>query len=93
MTIVERAVGAVTVLDLEGKLTLGGLLYTSVKPRWIYHSMDTIAQLSKLRSALRAQMGTGFVPGAWEPYAKGEKFDEVGAALAEAFGMKAAKAA
>jgi hypothetical protein len=77
----------------EGKLSLGDLLCTSVKPRWIYHSVDTMEQMSKLRAELTAQMGSGFVPGAWEPYAKGEKFAEVGAALAAALGVAAAKAA
>lgn len=77
----------------EGKLTLGDLLHTSVKPRWIYHSVDTIDRLAELRSALAARMGTGFVPGAWEPYAKGEKFAEVGSALATALGNPIASAA
>ena len=77
----------------EGKLILGDLISSSVKPRWIYHSFDTISQLSKLRAALASRMGTGFVPGAWEPYAKGEKFAEVGTALATALGSKAIRAA
>ena len=77
----------------EGKLTLGDLLHTSVKPRWIYHSVDTIDRLAELRSALAARMGAGFVPGAWEPYAKGEKFAEVGSALATALGNPIASAA
>jgi hypothetical protein len=77
----------------EGKLTLGDLLCTSVKPRWIYHSVDTMEQMSKLRSELTAKLGPGFVPGAWEPYAKSEKFAEVGAALAAALGIAAVRAA
>ena len=77
----------------EGKLTLGELLYVSVKPRWIYHSVDTIARLSDLRSALAARLGSAFVPGAWEPYAKSEKFAEVGSGLAAAVGKPIASAA
>jgi hypothetical protein len=77
----------------EGKLTLGDLLHTSVKPRWIYHSVETIDRLSELRSALAGRMGTGFVAGAWEPYAKSEKFAEVGSALATALGNPIASAA
>ena len=77
----------------EGKLTLGELLATSVKPRWIYHTVETIDRLKELRSALAARMGSGFVPGAWEPYSKGEKFAEVGTALATAPGMSVASAA
>jgi hypothetical protein len=77
----------------EGELTVGDLLCKSVKPRWIYHSVDTMEQMSKLRSELAARTGPGFVPGAWEPYAKGEKFNEVGAALAAALGIAAVRAA
>ena len=82
------------ILDgFEGQLTVGDLLYSSVKPRWIYHSTETIDRLSELRSTLAVRMGNGFVPGAWEPYAKGEKFAEVGAALAAALGNPIASAA
>ena len=77
----------------DGQLTLGDLLYTSVKPRWIYHSTETIDRLVELRSALASRMGSSFVPGAWEPYAKSEKFAEVGAALAAALDDTAARAA
>ncbi len=77
----------------EGKLTVGELLYRSVKPRWLYHSVDTIDRLAELRSALAMRMGTAFVAGAWEAYAKGEKFVEVEAALQTALGIKVVKAA
>ena len=77
----------------EGELALGDLLYTSVKPRWIYHSTETIDRLAELRSALAARLGNGFVAGAWEPYEKSKKFAEVGAALATALGNPIATAA
>jgi hypothetical protein len=64
-----------------------------VKPRWLYHSVDTIERLAELRAALAARMGTSFIPGAWEAYAKGEKFAEVETALRTALGIKIAKAA
>lgn len=72
----------------DGDLALGELLYTSIKPRWIYHSVDAIDRLGELRAALAQQMGPAFVAGAWEPYAKAEKFAAVGADLATALGAK-----
>ena len=77
----------------EGKLTVGELLFRTVKPRWLYHSVDTVDGLAELRSALAARLGKGFVAGAWEAYAKGEKFAEVDSALRTALGIKVAKAA
>lgn len=77
----------------RGKLTIGEQLFRSVKPRWLYHSVDTIERLAELRAALAARMGTSFIPGAWEAYAKGEKFAEVEAALRTGLGLKVAKAA
>ncbi len=77
----------------DGKLTLGECLFSTVKPRWLFHSVDTIDSLARLRHALRARLGDRFVPGAWEAYAKGEKFVEVETALRTALGVKAARAA
>jgi hypothetical protein len=77
----------------HGDLTLGDLVAASIKPRWIYHTVDAIDRLVELRATLAERMGPAFVPGAWEPYAKGEKFAEVGASLAAALGVKQAKAA
>ena len=77
----------------DGRLALGELVFRSVKPRWIYHSVDTIDRLAGLRAALAARLGPGFVPGAWEAYAKGEKFAQVEAGLRSALGIKAARAA
>lgn len=76
-----------------GELTLGDLLAASIKPRWIYHTVDAIDRLGELRTTLAERMGPAFVAGAWEPYAKGEKFVEVGAGLAAALGVKQARAA
>ena len=67
-----------------GELSLGSLLGASVKPRWIYHTVDAIDGLGQLRRALAARFGAQFVCGAWEPYAKAEKHLEVNAALADA---------
>lgn len=61
----------------KGNLTLGELLFHTVKPRWLYHSVDTIARLGTLRSTLADRMGNGFVASGWEAYSKGEKFAEV----------------
>jgi hypothetical protein len=77
----------------DGNLTVGELLFRSVKPRWLYHSVDTIERLAELCSALKARMGRGFVAGAWEAYAKSEKFAEVDSALRTALGVKVVKAA
>jgi hypothetical protein len=77
----------------EGDLTLGDLLAASIKPRWIYHTVDAIERLTQLRATLGERMGPAFVPGAWEPYAKGEKFVEMDGALAAALGVSKAKAA
>lgn len=76
---IHRMLGA-----FEGDLTLGALLHTTVKPRWLYHSVETIDSLAALRQALKARMGDRFVAGAWEAYAKGAKFVEVEADLAKA---------
>lgn len=67
-----------------GDLALGEVLCTSVKPRWIYHSVAAIEGLKTLRLALAERMGPDFVAGAWEPYAKAEKFAAVNADLAAA---------
>ncbi len=48
---------------------------------------------AELRAALAARLGPGFGPGAWEAYAKGEKFAQVEAGLRAALGIKAARAA
>jgi hypothetical protein len=77
----------------DGELTLGDLLAAAVKPRWIYHTVDAIQRLGDLRASLAARMGPAFVPGAWEPYAKAEKFHEVDAALATALGVPRSRAA
>ncbi|MBV7264812.1 NAD(P)-binding protein [Erythrobacter ani] len=70
----------------EGELTIGGLLYRSIKPRWLYHTVDTMDKLGGLRMVLMDRLGDNFVPGAWEAYAKGEKFTEVEAGLQKALG-------
>ena len=59
----------------------------NVAPRWIYHSVESIEGLGALRRAFTAKLGDGFVAGAWEPYAKGEKFSELSAALAASLGV------
>ncbi|MEL7199133.1 MAG: NAD(P)-binding protein [Pseudomonadota bacterium] len=68
----------------EGKISIGHLIFSTVKPRWLYHSVDTIDKLGELRKALVNMRGNRFVPGAWEAYAKGEKFAEVEADLQRA---------
>ncbi len=77
----------------DGDLALGELLSTAVRPRWIYHSVDAIDQLSQLRAALTRRFGPAFVAGAWEPYSKTEKFAEVNAGLAAALGADKSRAA
>jgi hypothetical protein len=77
----------------EGELVLGDVLSTSIKPRWIYHSLEAMQGLAQLRLALADRMGDAFVAGAWEPYAKGQKFAEVNAGLARALGVEAQAAA
>jgi hypothetical protein len=91
----EALIGDVRSLlkGFEGRLSVRELLFRSVKPRWIYHSVDTIDRLAALRSALTARLGKGFVAGAWEAYAKGEKFAEVEASLRAALGIKDVRAA
>ena len=64
-----------------GALQVGALLLSDVQPRWIYHSMAAIEGLKALRGALSARFGSGFIPGAWEPYAKAAKLAEVNTAL------------
>lgn len=67
-----------------GVLVLGDLLAEATKPRWIYHTVEAIDRLADLRRVLTERMGPAFVPGAWEPYAKAEKFHAVDSALAAA---------
>jgi len=75
--------------DGGASLRLGELIAVNVAPRWIYHSVDAIRKLKGLRAVLEDRMSAGFVAGAWEPYAKTAKFDEVNAALARTLGEKA----
>ena len=77
----------------EGELVLGDQIAAAVKPRWIYHSVAAMQGLADLRATLFARMGPAFVPGAWEPYAKTEKFAELNAGLAAALGVEAKAAA
>ncbi len=77
----------------NGDLALGEALWTSVKPRWIYHSLEAITGLTNLRATLRQRMGADFVSGAWEAYAKAEKFAEVNEGLAQALSAKGRAAA
>jgi hypothetical protein len=76
-----------------GPVTLGELLSSAVKPRWIYHTCEAIEALGELRRVLGERMGPAFVPGAWEAYAKGEKFAQVNADLARALGVAKDRAA
>lgn len=76
-----------------GELSMGELLGVSIKPRWIFHTLEAMQRLSQLRAALAGRMGPAFVPGAWEPYAKTEKFAQVNAALAAALDVEAGTAA
>jgi hypothetical protein len=76
-----------------GDLALGEILCTTIKPRWIYHSVDAMQQLQQLRNVARDRLGATFVDGAWEPYAKGEKFAQVNAGLATALGVQKGRAA
>ncbi len=77
----------------EGALTLGRQVGLSIKPRWIYHSLEAMAGLAELRATLAAKLGPAFVHGAWEPYAKAEKLAQVNAALAAALGAPGEAAA
>jgi hypothetical protein len=65
-------------------LTLGEMIGANVGPRWIYNSLDAVRRLAQLRAATARRMGASFVGGAWEAYAKGEKFAQVNAGLAAA---------
>ncbi|MEL6238325.1 MAG: NAD(P)-binding protein [Pseudomonadota bacterium] len=71
----------------DGTLRVKKRLHSAVKPRWLYHSVETIDSLTVLRRALRARMGDRFVTGAWEAYAKGAKFVEVEADLQKALAI------
>lgn len=72
----------------EGELALGDILHSTFKPRWLFHSLGTITRLGELREALNAHRGERFVTGAWEAYAKGEKFVEVESNLKAALGAQ-----
>ncbi|WP_309644512.1 NAD(P)-binding protein [Phenylobacterium sp.] len=65
-------------------LSLGEQVAANVGPRWIYQSVDAMKKLAGLRAGFARTMGDAFVPGAWEPYAKAEKFAQVNAGLAAA---------
>jgi hypothetical protein len=67
-----------------GVLRLNERLAARSQPRWIYPTVAAIDGLQQLRQAAAARFGPRFVAGAWESYAKGEKFAEVNAALAAA---------
>lgn len=72
-----------------GQLEIGEALGALMQARWIYHSMDAMHRLKALHAALDRKMGPAFVAGAWEPYAKGEKFQIVNASLARALSTEA----
>lgn len=65
-------------------LSLAEQVGANVGPRWIYQSVDAMRKLTALRAAFGRSLGEAFVPGAWEPYAKAEKFAQVNAGLAAA---------
>lgn len=74
--------------DFDGaSLRLGEQIGASVGPRWIYQSVEAIQKLKDLRAAFARTMGSAFIPGAWEPYSKAEKFAEVNSGLAAALGI------
>lgn len=62
-------------------LELGCQIGATVGPRWIYQSVDAMRQLLDLRANFARTMGDAFIPGAWEPYSKAEKFAQVNAGL------------
>ncbi|HEX2561732.1 flagellin modification protein FlmF [Phenylobacterium sp.] len=70
----------------EVRMSLGEQVFANLQPRWIYHSTDAMAQLEALRDVAAKTLGPSFVPGAWEPYSKAEKFHQVQAALEAALG-------
>jgi hypothetical protein len=76
-----------------GGLMLGERLSARSQPRWINPTIAAIGGLQQLRGAAAARFGPRFVAGAWESYAKGEKFAEVNAALAAALAASGASAA
>lgn len=76
-----------------GVLMLDERLAARSQPRWIYPTVASIDGLQQLRHAAAARFGPRFVAGAWESYAKGEKFAEVNAALAAALDASGASAA
>ena len=70
-----------------GELALGELVNVSIKPRWTYHSTQTLRGLKALRAAMAEKLGASFVAGAWEPYAMSEKFAQVSTGLVAALGQ------
>lgn len=76
-----------------GALALKERLAARAQPRWIYPTTAAIDGLRQLRRAAGGRFGPRFVAGAWESYAKGEKFAEVNAALAAALDTPEASAA
>lgn len=80
--------------DFDGaSLSIGEQIGANVGPRWIYQSVDAMRKLTDLRAAFALTMGAAFIPGAWEPYAKAEKFSEVNAGLGAALEVSAQAAA
>lgn len=74
-------------------LRIGEQIGASVGPRWIYQSVDAMRKLAELRTVFSRSMGPAFIPGAWEPYAKAEKFAEVNAGLCAALPVSTRAAA
>lgn len=76
--------------DFEGgSIDLGERIGSNVAPRWIYQSVNAMRKLADLRAAFAQRMGDAFIPGAWEPYSKAEKFAQVNAVLAAALEVPA----
>jgi hypothetical protein len=65
-------------------LALGEQIGACVDPRRICNSVEAVKGLGALREQLARTHGARFVPGAWEPDARPEKFAQVNAGLAAA---------
>ena len=71
----------------DASLQLGEQVGVNVGPRWIYQSVEAMRRLADMRAVLARTMGDAFIPGAWEPYSKAEKFAQVNAGLMAALGV------
>ncbi|ESQ93108.1 hypothetical protein ABAC460_02290 [Asticcacaulis sp. AC460] len=62
-------------------LLTGEVVLEERQPRWLFHTVETVAALGVLRHHMAERYGACFIPGGWEQYAKAAKHAALQTAL------------